>query len=241
MNRTKLRAFRDELAFFSQFVEPNMLCFDVGANYGDKSEVFLRLGAKVIAFEPQPDCFNELRARLGPNPRLVSVNAAVGSSPGRTTMYVERHRTASSLLKDWQGEIEGSIEVPVTTLDNAIAKYGTPHYCKIDVEGYELEVLKGLSHEIPVLSYEYHLGDGKAEAALACLEYLSSKSEVLVNITPAEKPVFGAPEWLEKSEFIAFFRNRVPHMQGYGYGDIFVKTRNGGETSFQEAQGNQSR
>jgi FkbM family methyltransferase len=195
--------------------------------------VFLRLGAKVIAFEPQRDCIQELQARLGSHPHLVPINAAVGSSSGQRTFYIERHRTASSLVKDWQGEVVGSVEVPVTTLDDAIAKFGVPQHCKIDVEGYELEVLKGLSRAIPTLSYEYHLRQDGATRALACLDYLSSFGELLVNITPAEKPVFAGAQWWGKNDFIDFFRRAVPQMRGYDYGDIFVKFQKPGCTGLE--------
>jgi FkbM family methyltransferase len=223
IHREELRALRNELGFYAQFLRPGDLCFDVGANYGAKTEVFLRLGAKVIAFEPQRDCIRELRARLGSHSDLVAINAAVGSISGYRTLYIERHRTASSLVEDWQGEVVGSIEVPVTTLDDSIAKFGVPQHCKIDVEGYELEVLRGLSRTIPTLSFEYHLRKEGETRALDCLDYLSGLGAVLVNISPAEKPLFPRSQWWDKSDFINFFRSAVPQMHGYDYGDIFIK------------------
>ena len=47
------------------------------------------------------------------------------------------------------------IRVPATTLDALIARHGLPRFCKIDVEGYEAEVLRGLSQPISALSFEY--------------------------------------------------------------------------------------
>jgi FkbM family methyltransferase len=223
MNRDELRALRDELRFYAQFVEPGSLCFDVGANYGAKTEVFLRLGARVVAFEPQSDCMQELRARLGRHPRLVPVNAAVGSSNGKMTLYVGGHRTCSSFVREWQGDVVGSVEVPVTTLDDAIEEFGVPRYCKIDVEGFELEVLRGLTHAVPVVSFEYHLERGGVAQALACLDRLSSLGELLVNVTPAERSVLAGEQWRRKTDFIDFFVNSIPRMPGYYYGDIFVR------------------
>lgn len=223
INRDALRDFQDELAFYAQFLAPGTLCFDIGANYGAKTEVFLHLGARVIAFEPQHDCMDELQARIGPHPRLVSVNAAVGASAGRSTFYINEQRAASSLVKEWQGEVVGTMDVRVTTLDDAIAEYGLPQYCKIDVEGYELEVLKGLTQPIPVLSFEYHARHGGIEQALACLDYLSGLGELLINITPVEKPMLAGVKWWMKSDFAEFFRLAVPQMREYDYGDIFVK------------------
>ena len=223
MARDQLRTIKEELVFFSDLLGQDDLCFDVGANYGAKTEVFLRLGAKVVSFEPQKDCIEELQSRLGANPRLVTVNSALGSGSGVSTMHVERNRTASSLIKDWQGEVIDTIEVTVTTLDDAIAQFGVPRYCKIDVEGYELEVLRGLSQPIPTLSFEYHFrGDGVARS-IACLEYLSNFGELAINVTPAEKAVFVGDQWRDKDSFIEFFRHERSRLSDYG--DIFVKTK----------------
>jgi FkbM family methyltransferase len=224
LRRGELHTVKKELAFFANLIRPGTLCFDVGANYGDKSEVFLGSGARVVAFEPQIDCLTELRDRLGPHPRLTTVNAAIGSKPGRSTLYIDRHRTSTSLLGDWQPDVVSTTDVQVTTLDCAIAQYGRPDYCKIDVEGYELEVLKGLSQPIPLLSFEYHLQRDGVQAMIECLNYLSGFGEIEINITPAETPEFGLSCWLKKSPFLDHFSAHISSMSSYCYGDIFVKT-----------------
>jgi FkbM family methyltransferase len=229
--RQELRDLKAERAFYSQFVQPGSLCFDVGANYGAKTEVFLGLGAHVVAFEPQEDCLKELHARLTPHPHLVTVRAAVGETCGVGILFVESHRTASSLVPGWQGEVVGSVQVPMTTLDEAIEKFGVPQHCKIDVEGYELEVLKGLSRPIPSLSYEYHLRNRGASRALACLQHLSQFGELRVNVAPAETARLARPQWWQKNEFIDFFMEEIPRMHAYEYGDIFVQVLEPGVSS----------
>ena len=221
-NREELRAFETDLRFYSQFVRPGDLCFDIGANYGAKAEVFLRLGARVVAFEPQDYCMNELKARLGAHPKLVTVEAAVSDSTGIRTLFVERHSTASSLVPQWQGEVVKTAAVSTITLRDAIAQYGAPQFIKVDVEGHELEVLGGLSRPVRYLSYEYHVrGDG-IEKALSCLEHLATLGPLRVNISPAETPALKRPEWWSKEEFVDFFSNEVPRLDGYAYGDVFV-------------------
>jgi FkbM family methyltransferase len=199
------------------------LCFDIGASYGARAEVFLRLGAKVVAFEPQRDCIDEIAARLWPHPRLELVNAAVGSRCGQGKLYIKNHPMISSLVKDWEASALRAIPVPVTTLDDAIEKFGVPDYCRIDVEGYEREVLKGLNQPIAILSFEYRLeGEGMSQA-LACLDRLASFGELLVNVAPAETPKFAAPTWWTKNAFCDFFRRELPQKPGFKYGEIFVK------------------
>jgi FkbM family methyltransferase len=227
IEREALRALQAERGFYAQFLKRGSLCFDVGANIGEKAEVFLALGAKVVAFEPQRDCLEELRARLGAPEQLVPVTSALGSTEGHLTLYIAQDRVFSTFNKEWFRDAVDSVEVPVTTLDAAILKFGVPDYCKIDVEGYELEVLKGLSQAIPVISYEYHLRNNGAERALACLEYLSRFGELQVSVSPSNKPMRAGSRWLPKSEFIELFRTAVPQMLGYHYGDIFVKMRIG--------------
>src|SRR5262245_14614026 len=73
LNREDFRHFELERALYRPFIHPGDLCFDIGANYGFKTEVFLSLGARVVAFEPQPDCCQELKAR---NPDAIAVMTA---------------------------------------------------------------------------------------------------------------------------------------------------------------------
>ena len=61
--------------------------------------------------------------------------------------------------------------VETTTLDHLSAEYGLPFFVKIDVEGYELRVLRGLRHPVPYLSYEINLPEFRQEG-LECLEVL---------------------------------------------------------------------
>lgn len=225
LSREKLHALRRDTAFFSRMVEAGSLCFDVGANIGEKSEALLRAGATVVAIEPQPDCVLELTARCGHYPRFNACQVALGSQEGETQMYVHSTRTSSSLDPRWAGEIEDSIRVPVTTLDCAIDEFGVPSFCKIDVEGWEFEVLKGLSRAIPLISFEYRLIEGGLEKVFACLDLLGRLGGLSINITPAEDLEFGLSEWCSPEEF----RNRFPSEFGredrFFYGDIFVQTR----------------
>jgi FkbM family methyltransferase len=194
------------------------LCFDVGANYGLKTEVFLSLGARVVAFEPQRDCWLEIQAR---NPTATAICSAVGSAPGTATLYVDRHRTGSSVVPGWRSAVEDTVEVPMTTLDAAIAEYGVPAFCKIDVEGFDLAVLQGLSQPIPVLSYEFHRK--RIAAACECLAYLERFGPAEINITGAESPEFASGTWMTTRETEKFLKDKLASVEGYDWGDVFVR------------------
>lgn len=161
LNIEELRREKKDLAFYSNFINKGDLVFDVGANYGDKTRVFLKLGATVVAFEPQPDCKNELEARCGNNSNLITLEIALGSKAEKRMFYVRAHRGSSGFVEDWNDGVESRSEVSIVTLDEMIEKYGKPLYIKIDVEGFEYEVLKGLNQPIPYISFEYHLGEKK--------------------------------------------------------------------------------
>ncbi|MFC1596901.1 FkbM family methyltransferase [Planctomycetota bacterium] len=222
LNREKLALFHRDLAFYAQFLKDGALCFDVGAHVGGVTELLLDLGARVVAFEPQPDCMRQLRARCGRSARLVARRQALGSEPSEATLCVRNKRACSSLLEDWEGDIESRMTVAVTTLDNAIAEFGTPVYCKIDVEGWEFEVLKGLTQPIPFLSFEYHLWEREIEGTAACLKYLSRLGSLTINVTPGESLAFRYDRWRPVSDFLKVWPAEFRGQPAYGYGDIFV-------------------
>lgn len=221
------RDHRRQVEFYSEFLSPGDLCFDVGANIGAKSEIFLDTGARVVAFEPQPGCLREMRARCGSNRRLAVVAAAIGRRAGEATLFVGAQTSTSSLRPDWDPDSRGELKVPVVTLDGMIEKYGLPRFCKIDVEGFELEVLGGLSQPIPVISLEYHLDNCDIEKTMSCLDRIAAWGPLLLNLTYGEEPGLSWPEWVSLEQFRSDFPDRAPRSSTCGYGDIFIRSNAG--------------
>ena len=220
------RRYKRDQRFYASLIRPGSICFDVGANTGSKSEALLRAGATVVAFEPQPECVRELRVRCRPyRDRLLVRTAALGAKSGEAILHVRASSGQSSLLSDWEGIPKGTIATPVTTLDLAIAEFGRPAYCKLDVEGYELNVLHGLSQAIPLISLEYHLRERELKTCLKCLEYLAMLCGLHINLTPAETPVFTLNNWLTLGEFRRIFPSMIGLLPGHHYGDLFIRMR----------------
>src|SRR5262245_23390217 len=117
LDPTDMRQFRASAAFYAAFVSPGDLCFDIGSNVGEKAEVFLHLGARVVAFEPLPHCARELGARCLHNKGLTVVQSAVGATIGSAQMYVGKWSKVSSLMSSWvrDQDLQETITVPVTT------------------------------------------------------------------------------------------------------------------------------
>jgi FkbM family methyltransferase len=221
LDREGLKRLRDNVALYTPFISRGDLCFDVGSNIAEKTEAFLKLGARVIAFDPQPYCACETSARCGPNRRLTTVEAAMGAVPGKLPMYLCNFSAVSSLVPNWSKEVREVIQVRVMTLDQAIEQYGLPQFCKIDVEGYEMEVLRGLSRAIPIVTIEYHLNEKDIRKTLDCVDYLSRFGKLSVNITRGEEAGFHWPHWIDYNLFHEYFPSRAPH----DYGDLFIRLR----------------
>ncbi|MGL5877633.1 MAG: FkbM family methyltransferase [Xenococcaceae cyanobacterium] len=222
---TKLIQGRD---IYSKLLEPDSLCFDVGANIGEIAEILLESNLRVVAFEPQPDCLKKLEARCKHfRDRLTIKPVAVGAECKQTTLYVHTNSLHSTLDQTWEAksEVSNTIQIPMTTLDRAILDFGKPSYCKVDVEGWEFEVLKGLTQLVPLISFEYHLWESNIDKTIDCLNYLANfGKQLFVNITPAETLRFEYQEWMPLKEFLSLFPETFRSRKEFSYGDIFIRT-----------------
>jgi FkbM family methyltransferase len=154
-------------AHYARFVAQGDLVFDIGSHVGDRVAAFRRLGARVIAVEPQPALARTLRLLYGRDRAVTVVESAVGRGPGTVPLKLnldnptvstasEAFIAASHGVPGWEGQQwNRTIEVPLTTLDALTARFGAPRFIKIDVEGYEAEVLAGLAAPAPALSFEF--------------------------------------------------------------------------------------
>jgi FkbM family methyltransferase len=224
LNRAELQVLEAERAIYGQFAGSGDVVFDIGANVGAKSEVFLQLGARVIAFEPQPAVHPELRASCGYNRRFTLVAAALGPAAGTATLHITpRNSGEASLVADWVPGQTAEVKVPVRTMDDAMKEFGRPAFCKIDVEGFELEVFKGMTSPVPALSFEYHLSQKGIPKVLACLDYLSGFGPLRINYVADGKTGFGLQRWADKESFVSYFANELQKEEGCFFGGVFVQ------------------
>ena len=219
--------------FYQPFIQSGDLCFDIGAHLGNRSKAWLALGAKVVALEPQPLCISFLKKKFDKQENFTLVKKAVGSKPGILPMYISHNApTVSSLANEaWRNALNDrsnftvewneKIEVPVLTLDQLIETYGLPKFCKIDVEDFEEEVLKGLSSPIPVISFEFF--NWTPKRTLACLNLLDQLGDYDFNWSIGESQRMFLTKWADSEQL---FQNIKAHKAKENFsGDIYARLR----------------
>jgi FkbM family methyltransferase len=213
---------------YAQFIPPGALCFDIGAHVGNRLRVWSGLGARMVAVEPQPRLMLWLRRLYGGHSRIILLEEAIGATPGTATLYISsRTPTVTTLSPEWINAVQRdasfsqvawdkTVTVPVITLDELIARYGLPAFCKIDVEGFELEVLRGLSRPITALSFEYI--PAAISVAVGCIERLEQLGKYEFNYSPGESHELQLPFWLSAAEM-----KTILGRLNEGSGDVYAR------------------
>jgi FkbM family methyltransferase len=221
--------------FYRQFLGPGDLAFDLGAHVGSRVRAWRKLGARVVAVEPQPDCLRVLRLFFGRDRGVTIVPVAVGAEPGTARLAVStRTPTVSSTSPGWIESVapdrgfarvrwDSSVEVEVRTLDALIATHGEPAFCKIDVEGSEVDVLAGLSRPLRGLSFEYL--PPAHDAALQALERVRRLGDYEFNYSPVETAQMAAERWFDAAELVCLLETRRPLGRS---GDVYARRRRAG-------------
>jgi FkbM family methyltransferase len=211
-NRDEWQRRSETRALLRPLVPAGERVFDVGANRGEMASLFLALGARVVAVEPLPELAT-LIARRYRSRRLTVEACAVGREIGQATLHIGSYDEHSTLSDEWHDIVPdrwaGELTVPVRTLDDLIGEHGEPSFIKIDVEGYERQVLGGLSAPVRALSFEYRAG--MLDEVGACIDALRSLGDYRFSLNP--------PVW-ESAEAVV---ERVAATPDGTSGDIYAR------------------
>jgi len=229
--RERLSFNQDMLKLYTSFVKEGDLCFDVGAALGNRTNIFLKLGArKVVAVEPLPYHIKKLVKRYSGNHRVSIEKMGLGDKKTQADFFISPSATFLStfdkdMVKDVKSnpqmknvEWKGVEKVNIDTLDNLIKKYGAPDFVKIDVEGFEPLVFKGLSCPIKKLSFEYQ--PRFMNRAIFCIKRLNRLGKYKFNYSIRESMRLSSDKWLSSKEMIALLKD-IP--ESIYFGDVYAK------------------
>jgi len=217
---------------YTRFIRRGDLVFDIGAHVGDRVASFRRLGARVVAVEPQPAMVKVLKLFYGRGAEVAIETEAVGRNVGTTSMMINvDNPTVSSASLDFIDAARGapgwenqrwtkSVSVPLTTLDELIDKHGVPAFIKIDVEGFEAEVLAGLTHVVNALSFEFTTI--QRDVALACVERCIAMGYTRFNAALGESQNFVNADWVGGEEIVRWLTG-LPYAANSG--DVYAALR----------------
>ena len=218
------------LKLYKPFVKQGMLCFDIGSHFGNRISIWRKLGAKVVAIEPQPGLYSFLSRRYSGDTNITLLQGVVSNEIGQVTFYHNtRNPSVSTTDRSWIEEKKADplwgkyiwdeeFQVRSFTLDQLIAQFGMPDFCKIDVEGAELNVLSGLSTPLKCLSFEYITID--QDRSLKCIDRIEELGRYEYNWTFSEFSALRSPKWLSATEM----KTAIRRMKDGTYsGDVYAR------------------
>jgi FkbM family methyltransferase len=157
------------------------LIFDIGANLGNTVKIFTKVSEKVVAFEPNPILIYGLK-EMFKNDNVVVDTRGLSNKVGKKIFNISYADSVSTFSQDWirnsrfskKTKWDYPTEVETTTLDNIIDEYGVPDYVKIDVEGYEYEVISSLTKFLPETLFSFEWAEEMKNKIFLTVEYVNN-------------------------------------------------------------------
>ena len=189
------------------------MIFDIGANHGLFTDVCLQQfpGKKIVTIEANPHLYNVLLAKYNNNSQVIVLHTLVSKDTDTLIpFYLSNADTISTASTDWitKSRFTGSyiwyepIMLKSKSLDSLIEEYGIPDLIKIDVEGYEYEVLSGLSKKAKEICFEW---------AEEQYENINKTCEHLESIGYTQFGFIEGDEYMKKPQEYTFWKSSSIH------------------------------
>jgi len=221
---------------YELFIKPGDLVFDIGSNKGLITILLRWLGARVIAVDPlyaaAPQYVREFGWRFGEDGDVIPVPMAVSDREGEIALHVHRnlpsystvdgvYRTTGAHARYFNDKNCSVVKVAATTLDALIAKYGEPVFIKVDVEGHEEAVVRGLTIPVRALNFEFH--QDRLRQALRVIRHLDSLADYEYTYSMSQGPYERG--WTAGAELLVHLRATLK-TSGYGsWGNAYARRR----------------
>jgi FkbM family methyltransferase len=227
-SRDKWKFWNQMIQFYAHYIRSGDVVFDVGANIGVYAEVFSRLGATVVAIEPNSACCEKIKL-IARTRKIFVENCAAGETVGTAEFHLCEENTMSTLNEQWADAVRKSelhsqakwlnrVQVPVKTLDMLADQYGEPSFIKIDAEGYDDRVLSGVSFRPSALSFEFNV-NGR-DVAVACLKTPVLSQGFVFNYTMGHNFHYQLDSWVTATELADLLRTFDGPEE---YGEVFAR------------------
>ena len=209
-----------------KLIKKGDLYFDIGAHLGEKSKPFIEKKIRTIMVEPLPICVKKLKKLYLKNSIVKIVPKGLGSKNTKKILSINKQMpTISTMANHWKSgrfsdlKWSSKTKIQITTLDSLIKKFGNPQYIKIDVEGYELNVLKGLTKKSGIISFE--ITSEFFSEAIKCLYYLKKLSYNNFTFSIGERKKFFC-EWSDYKTIINLIKKEIKKDKLF-WADIYCK------------------
>jgi FkbM family methyltransferase len=220
------------VALWSSLARERNLAFDIGANVGLKARALARIFKRVVAFEPDPACYFRLEKLAKTVGRIEPRCLALGESPGSLLLHRSSNGLLNSVSTPWIEAVtntrrfasatweECGLHVRVETLENAIAEAGIPEFIKIDVEGYEESVIKGLLTVPIVVCFEFT--PETLDSTLRILRDIADRWHHETNFSLRDTYRLEFANWMHPIELGSILAS-LAESSALSWGDIYIR------------------